>query len=215
MRQKKDYTNYGVAFLFTPNDSFEALLTVERFDDSSEMGASLASWNLAPGVVAPPLAGSPEPGYSGGFKGCLIGHAACRTSLDFPSSIATDIPNPASYEVDALPLQASYELSDEMRLVSVTGYRDMIEDRISDFDGAAGNFITIERLNDYQQFSEELRLEWNRDKLSLVGGLYYWESEFEQDWVTGGTFWYFLQGVLGINVNTPQGLQACWAGAGV
>ncbi len=34
---KKDYTSYGVAFLFTPNDSFEALLTVERFDDSSEL----------------------------------------------------------------------------------------------------------------------------------------------------------------------------------
>ena len=210
---KKDYSNYGATFLFTPNSAFEALFTIEKFDDSSELGASIVNWNLAPGVAPPPPPGSREPDYSGGFVGCLVGFTSCRTSLDTPNTIATDFPNPATFEVDALTLRASYDLSDEMRLVSVTGYREMIEDRISDFDGAVGNFITIERLNDYQQFSEELRLEWNRDKLSFVGGLYYWKSEFEQDWVTGGTFWFFLQNVLGIFVQTPAGLEACWAGA--
>ena len=210
---KKDYSNYGAAFLFTPNDAFEALLTVERFDDSSELGAFLTNWNFAPGVLPPPPAGSREPNYSGGFVSCLVGFTACRTSLDTPSTIGTDFSNPATYEVDALTLRASYELSEDMRLVSVTGYRDMIEDRISDFDGAVGNFISIERLNNYQQFSEELRFEWNRDRLSLVTGLYYWKSEFEQDWVTGGTFWFFLQNVLGIFVQTPAGLAACQAGA--
>ena len=31
----KDYQNYGAAFLWTPNDKFEATLTVEKFDDTS------------------------------------------------------------------------------------------------------------------------------------------------------------------------------------
>ena len=36
---KQDYLNYGGAFLFTPNENLEVLLTVETFDDGSDNGA--------------------------------------------------------------------------------------------------------------------------------------------------------------------------------
>lgn len=77
----------------------------------------------------------------------------------------------------------SYDISDNLRLVSLTGFRDMKEDRKIDFDGTRANHITIERLNDYDQFSEELRLEGSWEKLTLVAGVYYWNSEFDQGWV--------------------------------
>ena len=41
---KQDYLNYGGAFLFTPNENLEVLLTVETFDDGSDNGA-IANFN--------------------------------------------------------------------------------------------------------------------------------------------------------------------------
>lgn len=212
---KKDFSNYGITFLATPNDQFEALLTIEKFDDSSELGAFLTNWNTDAGTLSPP-SDPREPDYSGGFRSCTAGYVDCRTTLDTPSTSTTNLSNPAEFEVDALTLSIQYDISEKLRLVSVTGYRDMLEYRKSDFDGASGNYITIERDNDYEQFSEELRLEWTGENLSLVGGVYYWNSEFVQDWVTGGEFWSHVLPILVTNVEIAPGLgalQACWLGA--
>ena len=212
---QKDYSNYGVTFLFTPNDAFEGLITLERFDDSSELGAYLTNWNADAGVIAKPT-DPREPDYSGGFRSCTQGYVPCRTSTETPSTSELDLNNPASFEVDALTMNLSYDLSDNMRLVSVTGYRDMVEYRKGDFDGSSGNYITIERDNDYDQISEELRLEWSSGDLDVVSGVYYWKSEFVQDWVTGGEFWGHVLPILITNVEIAPGLgalQACWGGA--
>jgi iron complex outermembrane receptor protein len=88
----------------------------------------------------------------------------------------------------------SVDLNDNLQLVSVSGYRDQSEYRIFDFDGSAAPFITIERKNDYDQFSQELRLDGSWDDVTLSSGVYYWNSEFEQDWVTGAQFWSTLFG---------------------
>ena len=211
---QKDYSNYGVTFLVTPNDAFEGLITLERFDDSSELGAYLTNWNAAAGVIPKP-SDPREPDYSGGFRSCTAGYVPCRTSAETPSTSEVDLNNPASFEVDALTMSLSYDISSDMRLVSVTGYREMDEYRKSDFDGSSGNYITIERDNDYEQISEELRLEWSSGDLSVVGGVYYWRSEFVQDWVTGGEFWSHVLPILVTNVEILPGvgaLQACWAG---
>lgn len=193
---EKDYENYGITLLATPNDRFEALFTAERFDDQSETGASMHNWNILPGLAAPPPPGSKEPNYSGGMWACTkpfwfpLG-TPCRTSLDeLPTTTEIDLANPAKTAVDAYTLNMSLDLNESMRLVSVTGYRDMIENTKNDFDGTSANHITIERLNDYQQFSQELRLEGSWNNVDFVVGGYYWRSEFERDWVTGGEFWY-------------------------
>ncbi len=81
-----------------------------------------------------------------------------------------------------------------MTLVSTTGYRDMDEYRIYDFDASSAPYITIERWNEYDQFSQELRIDATWENLSLTAGGYYWESDFTQDWVTGGQFWSSLFG---------------------
>jgi iron complex outermembrane receptor protein len=89
-----------------------------------------------------------------------------------------------------------YEINDNLTLVSVTGRREVDEYRIYDFDGSAADYITIERWNEYEQFSQELRIDGSWDTVTLTAGLYYWSSEFEQDWVTGGGFWASLFGAV-------------------
>jgi iron complex outermembrane receptor protein len=198
-----DYQNYGVTFLATPIDGFEALFTVERFKDEGRLSAFHTNYNTAPGVIPPPTDPN-ESNYSGGFLNCLINPSVCRTSLDRPSQAEGDTDNDSKLEVDAYTLNMSFDLNENMKLVSVTGYRDMDEYRIYDFDASAAPFITIERWNEYDQFSQEFRIDGTWDKVSLTSGVYYWQSEFEQDWVTGGAFWGTLFGAVAAN-------PAAWA----
>ena len=190
-----DYKNYGATLLFEPNDRFEALVTLERFDDNSDLDAYHTNYNMAPGVANPPT-DPRDADYSGGQLSCILYPTSCRTSLDIPEFSENDKEQIANLEVDALTLNMRYDLNDNLTLVSVTGYRDMLEYRRSDFDGSSAPYITIERNNTYDQFSQELRLDGNFDSVSFTGGLYYFQNEFEQDWYTGDTFWASLLGAI-------------------
>ena len=207
---ERDYSNYGLTLLATPNDRVEALFTIEKYKDNSDIGSPTHSHNLPPGLAAPPTDVA-SPDLSHGYLACYGGFSTCRTDLSMPGKETDmDFNGPANFDVDAYTLNLNFDLNDQMQVVSVTGYREMVEDRLIDFDGGKGNYITIERDNDFEQFSQELRLEWTTDRLNAVGGVYYWRSEFAQDWVTGGEFWYSLFGGV---VSNPALLGACWAGA--
>ena len=206
---EKDYFNYGLTLLATPTDNFEATLTVEKFKDDSDLNAFQTNMNFAPNV-APPPEDPREVDLSLGTTTCAVFMAShpgvCRTSLDVPNFSENDTRNVASLDTDAITLNMSLNLNDNFSLVSVTGYRDQTEYRIYDFDGSRAPFITIERDNEFDQFSQELRLEGQWDRASLVAGYYYWNSEFTQDWVTGGRFWATLFGGVAYN---PAVWQAC------
>jgi iron complex outermembrane recepter protein len=190
-----DYSNYGLTLLATPTDAFEAVFTIERFNDDSRLNAFHTNYNAAPGVIRPPQSPN-ETNYTGGFLNCAINPQVCRTSLARPNRAENDTDNEAKLQVDAYTLNMSFDLSDHLRLVSVTGYRDLDEYRIYDFDGSSAPFITIERFNEYDQFSQELRIDGTWDKVRMTAGVYYWRSEFEQDWITGGQFWSTLFGAV-------------------
>lgn len=208
-----EYKNYGLTLLWTPNDTFEATLTAEKFDDDSKLNAYHTNYNLLPGLL-PPSTDPNETDYSGGHLSCALSgvftpEPECRTSLSTPGNAEGDTNNDAHLETDAYTLNMSYDLNDFMTLVSVTGYRDMDEYRIFDFDGSAFPFITIERWNDYEQWSQELRIDGSFDNgVSFTGGTYYFRSKFEQDWVTGGSFW----GILIPATSDPVGWADCQAG---
>lgn len=195
---KKDYQNYGATFLFTPNDAFEAMLTVERFKDEGTLDAFHTNYNVAPGVLPVPTDPN-DTNYNGGFTTCALFPQTCRRSEKRPKVSENDTENEALLDTDAYTLNMSYDLNENLTLVSITGYRKQEEYRIFDFDGSSAPFITIERFNDYDQFSQELRLDATYDNLSFTVGGHLWNSEFEQDWITGGRFWATLFGGVAYN----------------
>ena len=213
---EKDYQNIGATFLWTPNDRFEATLTVETFQDDSLLNAFQTNYNVSAGVIAPPSAEAAARGegdYSGGFATCTsYDPSTCRNTLKTPGHSENDTTNKASLDTDAITLNMRYEINDNLTLVSVTGRREVDEYRIYDFDGSAADYITIERWNEYEQFSQELRIDGSWDTVTLTAGLYYWSSEFEQDWVTGGGFWASLFGGL---MSIPGMWTACQGSNGL
>lgn len=183
----RDYQNFGFVALWTPNDWFEATLTVEKFQDDSQGGAFLTNGNTT------------------AFLACLFGSAPCRTDTDvIPKTISTDLPNPSHMDTEAITLSMSADINENITITSVTGYRNTVEDRTYDFDGSSANYIFIDRDNEYEQFSEEVRLEGNWDtgmgNITVVAGAYYWRSEFAQKWITGGNFWNFVSNLSGYSL---------------
>jgi outer membrane receptor protein involved in Fe transport len=217
---EKDYQNYGLTLLANPTEQFEALFTIEKFKDDSQGGGSLTNFNLGPGVAAPP-SDPRQTDLSGGFLACTLfasglipqwnSTVPCRTSLKEAKSTTVDTANPSQFDVDAYTLNMSYQLNDTVKLVSVTGYRDMVEDRLLDFDGSSANHITIARDNDFDQISEELRLEMTWDKVTAVAGAYYYEAKFTQDWITGGEFWKFVGSLSGYDLTNNTWIDPVFA----
>ena len=200
-----DYKNYGATLLFTPTEGIEALLTMEKFEDKSELNAFHTNANYAAGVLPKPTDPN-STDFSGGFLNCTLNPAVCRTSTSIPGVSENNTDNNAKLDTDAYTLNVSIDLSEHVQLVSTTGYRDQSEYRIYDFDGSAAPFITIERWNDYNQFSQEFRIDSQWDTVKMTSGVYFWNNEFTQDWVTGGRFWATLFGGVAFN---PAAWGAC------
>ena len=201
---QKDYGNYGVSLKFTPNDKFKAVITAERYIDRSQGGAFLTNYNFVPGVLPTPT-NINDINASGGALECLFyAPGTCRTSLAIPKTISGNIPNPGRVDTYAVTANMSYKINDNLKLVSVTGYRKQHEEVSFDFDGSSANFITISTDARYHQFSEELRAEgnWNTGigKIAGVIGAYYYSSGFNRGWFTGGDFWNTIESFSGIGL---------------
>ena len=209
---KSDYENFGIALLWEPNDRFDALLTVERYNNNSDYGAP-TNFNVVAGYFAPPT--GDDVGrvneLRGGTIPCSV-FGSCRLDPDVKAdSVETNRPNTASYRNNVISLNMNFDINDALSLVSVTGYHDTPEeDSISELDGTADDFIFIDNNNVYEQFSQEIRLEGSYDWGNFVVGGYYFESTYDQDWVTTGSFWEVLLGPLGLD--TAAGLDLCLAG---
>jgi len=211
----RDYQNIGATLLWEPNDSFEALFTAEIFRDEGTLDFFHTNFNVAPGVLAAPSPlpngdPSPEQDFSGGFVTCTV-FQQCRNSLKTPSSAENDKDHDFNLDTDAFSLKMTYDINENLTLTSVTAYRDVEEYRFYDYDASAHPFITIERWNEYDQTSQEFRLDGQFNNITFTAGLYYFNNEFEQDWVTGDSFWAFVGGGFG-GLSDPNVWGACVAG---
>ncbi|MGB3807700.1 MAG: TonB-dependent receptor [Erythrobacter sp.] len=80
--------------------------------------------------------------------------------------------------------QVNWEFGD-LTLTSITALRDSDEQVIQDFDGTSIPFFQTNRVQDYRQFSQELRLGGEFfEGLSGVAGLFYWNNDYQLDQVT-------------------------------
>ena len=151
-----DFASQTVALRFQPTDTFDAILTYDRIDDTSQI---------------PPQ----DPRFDG----------------DDPFVNLADKREPTEYEVDQFSLRIDWDITDSISLHSITADHESSDKVNQDFDGAsiagaAIPFAQLHTLRDQQfdVFTQELRLNFDiNDNLSLMTGLYIYESdlEFRQD----------------------------------
>ena len=81
----------------------------------------------------------------------------------------------------AAALEASYEFSDNLRLVSLTGYQDLKRDALSDWSGSPYE-ILLQRLDGkIKSFSEEVRLEGETNGVQWLVGAYYADDDLQDN----------------------------------
>jgi iron complex outermembrane receptor protein len=153
--------NYGLALLYTPGTSFQALLTLE---EQSSRGTTANS--------------------SGNQTGDLVCRAApaVQCNRNYTTDLYTifsEFVPPSTYSSPAATLEMTYDLNDDFELKSITGIRTSKEYTTQDFDATSVPFYETIRNQQYRQFSEELRLSGKiTDTIDIVSGLYYFDNRY-------------------------------------
>ncbi len=160
----------GVTALITPSSAITAQLTYEHTRERGETIVSPLSKSgevicLAPGA----------PGFSPAVE-CNRSILEDKGLYTTFSSIATPVRN----NTDALSANIDIDLSDNITLSSVTGYRKNKESVTQDFDASSTDFFDTKRDQNYEQFSQELRLAGDlSDSINVVAGAYYYTSNYQ------------------------------------
>lgn len=81
----------------------------------------------------------------------------------------------------AASLEAAYEFSDDLRLVSLTGYQDLDRNALSDWSGSPYEILVQRLEGKIQSFSEELRLEGETGNAQWLVGAYYADDELQDN----------------------------------
>jgi iron complex outermembrane receptor protein len=168
------------ALRFTPNEKFDATLIYDHANDESDLTPysprNVSVFSPIPVQITQttfPTPATVRPGF-GPDLFCLTPGGRCE---EFVSSI-TD-PHFQKSSLDALTLNASYELSDAFTLDAVLGWRQSEEEVYIDFDGTNLTVFNARREQEYEQRSAELRLTSNFDgPLNFVAGVFHFESEY-------------------------------------
>ena len=172
--------NFGAAILLTPTANFEALLTLEKQVQRGETAS-----------------------VSGNTTGDLVCRVApanqCnRNDTTDLYTIFTQFATPTKYDSPAATLEMNWDVSDAVKLTSITGWRKSTELFYQDFDATSVPFYETIRDQTYRQFSQELRASVKlSDRLDFVSGLYYFENRYTNHQTT------FLGPILG-NVTANQ-----------
>lgn len=112
-----------------------------------------------------------------------------------PFEVNADFNRVEFTETKGYALNATWDLSDELSLKSITSYREMEYGTEIDLDGTPINAFGIFYFNDQQQFSQEFQLSYQGERFSLVSGIYYFNEE--GDTFDGGVFNNFLIAAAG------------------
>ena len=89
------------------------------------------------------------------------------TGLGLPGDLEEDS------HLNAFALHANYAFSDDLKLVSLTGYQDMQRKGLTDFSGAPYEILLQDLDGSIESFSQELRLEGSADRVRWLAGAYY------------------------------------------
>lgn len=192
-----DIASFGAAFLYTPNDKFEALVSIDVFDDESQ-GSPIYNFN-GPGDLfcfLPNAIFGFNPQNINAGCGSQSGDIALASNLEV---FTRGMPFLTTSEGSSVTAEINYQISDNLRLTSITGFRETDEQLLNEGLGAPNIEIPVlppfvvefpilstNRIQESEQFSQELRLAGEiGDNLTFVAGLYYLDAEYS---LTGGVF---------------------------
>lgn len=162
-------TNVGASLLVEPTSDLEILLIGEY----SEIGGDTAVASLSNDTDVICLA-----------LGALIPNQCNRNIEDDLYTVFSNEAGLIEFDELAFSGQVDWDIGD-LTLTSITAHRESDEQVIQDFDATSIPFFQTNRIQDYRQFSQELRLGGEFvEGVSGVVGAFYFENEYQLDQTT-------------------------------
>ncbi|MEM1103237.1 MAG: TonB-dependent receptor [Pseudomonadota bacterium] len=163
----RNYLNYGGTVSYDLTSNFNALVTIEAQEFSGEPALVSLSQTGSDLICAGPFAPPSD----------------CNLDVDqLFDRFETTTDFQDDYDLDEFDVTAelNWDITDDVTITSVTGYRDSDELQTQDFDGTSFPFFSTSRAQDYTQFTQELRVSGNiGDRFSGVAGFFLLDSEYE------------------------------------
>lgn len=162
------------ALSFTPNDKLTVDASVSYWKNQSDtvsaqgIGFTPATANspfLAPGLKDYIAANQPTKASQADW--------APRAARSADVGIGAGLAGPLreDNEFVGIKLRVAYDINDDMRIVSLTGYQDLKRRALFDWSGAPYEILLQKASGDIESISEELRIEGGNDRMNwLVGG---------------------------------------------
>ena len=113
-----------------------------------------------------------------------------------PFAVNADFNRIERTETKGFSLNATWDINDELTAKSISSYRELEYGTEIDLDGTPVNAFGIFYFNDQEQVSQEFQLTYTGERVSAVGGIYYFNEE--GDTFDGGVFNNFLIGLSGV-----------------
>src|SRR3546814_3602850 len=98
-----------------------------------------------------------------------------------PFKVRSDLNPAAKYKELGLLAKMTYDLTDELQLRSITGYRELKATRATDLDVTQAPILHSTSQQDDDYFSQELQLAYESDRLNVIGGLYYFDRNRSEE----------------------------------
>ncbi len=141
---------WRAALLAKPSENFNFLLTVDGSEDTPDTSRTPAR----------------ETSVFGAFP----------VSTD-PFTVEADFNGLSDLSVFGVSGKATWDVSDTLTLTSITAYREMTYDANLDLDATATPIFGVFVFEEQNQISQEIQATYTGDRISVVGGVYYFDEE--------------------------------------
>lgn len=175
-----DFQQLGATVAFNLTDNFDLSFTVERIDDESDAGVSSNISGVETGELSCLLSFDPSPTGLAAKSNAPLG-SGCAALDRGDEDHSTADKNVADVTTDYMNLTMNWQIDDNWTLTSITGYMEKDEEMVQDYDGSEVDFISLVVEHEYEQFSQEFRVNGDlTEEIKLTAGVYYWDSEYDQ-----------------------------------
>jgi outer membrane receptor protein involved in Fe transport len=162
------------ALAFTPNDRFSVDASVSYWKNQSDT-VSAQGIGFTPATANSPFLAPGLKDYIANNLPTKASQAdwAPRAARSADIGIGAGLAGPLreDNEFVGIKLRVAYDISDSMRIVSLTGFQDLKRRALSDWSGAPYEILLQRTRGDIESLSEELRIEGGDDRMNwLVGG---------------------------------------------
>jgi len=99
------------------------------------------------------------------------------SASDLIREVAVDAPGLEGTESFIQSINAAWDVSDRVQIQSITTYQDTDYVRQEDFDGTPLPIAALDRTGVDEAFSQELRVKYFGDRLTVAGGAYFFTNE--------------------------------------